>query len=151
MLDLLVYSPSRKRKRENEVSISQAERRTSQAQIDQLGKANAALEVQVFEAKKEIMKIQSEKAKSEANLQAQNAQLKGEITTRGNQLKEKNKNLSRCELESTQLMSELENTKNSMNKKVENLLAKNNSLNKKLDEAKEALKKVKNDEKKAKK
>ncbi len=97
------------------------------------------------------MRIQSEKMKSEANLQAQNAQLKGEIATRGGQLKEKNKNLSRCELESTQLMSELESTKNSMNKKVENLLAKNNSLNKKLDEAKEALKKVKNEEKRAKK
>ena len=134
----------------NEVSISQAERKTSQAQIDQLGKANATLDFQVCEAKNVIIRIQSEKTKSEANLQAQIAQLKGEITTRGNQLKEKNKNLSRCELESTKLMSELENTKNSMNKKVENLLAKNNSLNKKLDEAKEALKKVKNDEKKAK-
>lgn len=138
-------------KAKNEVSKSQAEQKTSQAQIEQLGKANATLEFQVCETKKEIMRIQSEKIKSEANLQAQNAQLKGEITTRGNQLKEKNKNLSRCELESTQLMSELESTKNSMNKKVENLLAKNNSLNKKLDEAKEALKKVKNDEKKAKK
>ena len=60
----------------NEVSISQAERKTSQAQIDQLGKANATLDFQVCEAKNVIIRIQSEKTKSEANLQAQIAQLK---------------------------------------------------------------------------